>query len=80
MFPVLFVHVSIQLTGLAALGASLMFFRGGARVIAAFIATMVAANTVLAFWPGAYPPGVLLACAAICFGVVAIKSVENTSS
>lgn len=79
VFPALFVHVSIQLIGLAALGCSLIFCRSGVRVIAVFIATMVAANTALALWLGAYPPSVLLACAAICFGVVAMGSAENRS-
>ncbi len=79
VFPVLFIHVSIQMVGLAILGASLVFFQNGIRVIASFITIMVAANVVLAFWLGAYPPGIALCCATICFGFVALRPKEKHS-
>lgn len=80
VFPVLFIHVSIQLIGLASLGAAVAFFRGSFRIVAIYIAIMVGLNTALAFWLGAYPPGVLLACAAACFGIVGIRAKESSSS
>ncbi|MEW5251682.1 hypothetical protein [Microbulbifer discodermiae] len=80
IFPVLFIHVSIQLIGLAILGASLVFFQNGIRVIASFITIMVAANVGLAFWLGAFIPGIALSCAAICFGFVAAQPEEQVVS
>jgi len=80
VFPVLFTHVSLQLLGLAALGASLIVVAGNTRLIAAFIAVMSAANVALALWLGAYPPGILLAIAATCFGVVAGRQSTGKSS
>ena len=79
VFPVLFAHVSIHLLGMAILGLSLIWFHKAARVVSIFIAAMVMANVVFAFYLGASPPGVLLLCAAICFVLVAVTYSERSS-
>lgn len=74
IFPVLFVHVSIQLTGLAGLGIASIFFPAAMRIIAIYIAAMVAVNALLALYLDGYPPGGVLLLIAACFAAVGLGS------
>ncbi len=74
VFPVLFIHVSIQLFGLASLGILAIFLGQAARKVLIFLSVMVIANVGLAIYLGAIAPGVLLLTAALLFLLAAIKA------
>lgn len=76
VFPVLFLHVSIQLVGLAGLGILAIFLGQAARKVLTFLGVMCFTNVGLAFYLGAIAPGVLLLIAAMLFLLGAIKASE----
>ena len=74
IFPVLFVHPSIQLLGLAALGLLTLFMKHEARKVLFFIAIMVVLDSLIAFYLGATLPGILLVISSSCFGLGGVKN------
>ena len=73
IFPILFVHPSIQLLGLAGLGMLTLFMRYESGKILVFIAIMVLLDSFLAFHLGAILPGILLIFTSIIFLLGGIK-------
>lgn len=76
IFPVLFVHPSIHLLGLAALGILTLFMKYEIGKILLFISILVFINAVLAFFLNATIPGILLILSAFIFGLAASKSAK----
>ncbi len=72
--PVLFTHPSIQLVFLAAFGLLALSIGSGARRVLALVSLAVFADVALAVYLGGIVPAVLLAIAAICFGVASYRS------
>ena len=67
--PVLFVHVSIHLVGLAAFGILALFLKQAAGKVLPLLTVLVVADAALAFYLGAVPPGVMLLAVSFCFAV-----------
>lgn len=76
IFPVLFVHPSLQLFGLAGLGIVTLFMKHEIEKILFFIAIMVCIDSLLAFFLGAFIPGILLLFASFTFVLGGIKSMK----
>ncbi|MEM9078241.1 MAG: hypothetical protein AAGC43_14455 [Bacteroidota bacterium] len=74
ILPVLFLHPSIQLFGLAMLGILTLFMKYEFQKILGFIVILVLIDSFLAFYLGAILPGVLLALSAFVLGLGAVKS------
>ncbi|WP_422081171.1 hypothetical protein [Ulvibacterium sp.] len=74
IFPVLFVHPSLQLFGLTGLGIITLFMKREIEKILFFIAFMVCIDSLLAFFLGAVVPGILLLFASFIFGLAGIKN------
>ena len=67
IFPVLFVHPSIHLTGLAALALLSLFMKNEAEKILFYIAVFVIMDAVLAFYLGAIIPGIIAVVSSLMF-------------
>ena len=76
IFPILFVHPSIQLFGLAGLGILTLFMRHEIEKILFFISILVLLDSILAFTLGATIPGILLIFSSFIFGLGGIKSTK----
>ena len=74
IFPVLFVHPTIQLAFLAAFGFVAMTVGSGARRFLVLVSLAVFADVALAIYLGGLLPAALLTVAALCFAVAAYKS------
>ena len=77
IFGVLFAHPSVQLFALAALGILSLSMKDQAKKVLFFIAILVAINAVLAFYLGAFFPGILLLVATLTFTVSAFLATKQ---
>ena len=71
--PTLFVHPSIHLIGLAAVGVLAIYISEGKRKILLLLSLLVGLDALLAFNLGGILPGILLLAAALCFAVASLK-------
>ena len=67
--PVLFLHPSIHLIGLAALGALTLYLNNISSKVQFLLAVLVMIDAGLAFYLGTLMPGILLTTAALLFFV-----------
>ncbi len=67
VFPILFIHVSIQCVGLACLSVLSIRFVNAHKLICYFVGVMVVVNAGLAVWLSAYPPAVVLMVIAVLY-------------
>ena len=74
VFPVLFIHVSIQCTGLACLSIFSLKVVKAHKLINYFIGVMVGINAGLAIWLAAFPPAMVLMLIAALYFYSAYKS------
>ena len=73
IFPVLYVHPSIQLLGLFGLGILTLFMKAESEKILFFISIFVLIDSCLAFYLGATLPGILLIFSSFLFALGGIK-------
>ncbi|MDT0606013.1 hypothetical protein [Croceitalea rosinachiae] len=76
IFPVLFVHPSLQLFGLAGLGILTLFMKHEIEKILFFITILVFIDSILAFFLGAIIPGILLVLSSSAFCLSGIKGTK----
>ncbi len=74
VFPVLFIHVSIQCAGLASLSIFSLKFGNAHKLISYFVGVMVVINAGLAIWLSAFPPAMVLMVIAALYFYSAFKS------
>ncbi len=74
IFPVLFVHPSIHLLGLAAFGVLTLRMKDSRKGVLVMIASLVVISSLAAFYLSAIIPGILLLTAATCFLMAKYKS------
>lgn len=67
IFPILFLHPSIQLLGLVAFGLSTLYIPGKHKSTLIIISSLVIINSFAAFYLGALLPGILLLISSTCF-------------
>ncbi|MEM8900286.1 MAG: hypothetical protein AAGC85_19375 [Bacteroidota bacterium] len=67
IFPILFVHPSIHMVGLAALGFLSLFLKTDGKKILWLVAVLVIIDSCLAFFLGGILPGILLALSAFAY-------------
>ena len=67
IFPILFIHPSIHLLGLAALGILTLFMRQESNNILFFISALIFIDSLISFYLEAFIPGVLLLIAIFFF-------------
>ncbi|MGD1946342.1 MAG: hypothetical protein ACFB0A_08800 [Croceivirga sp.] len=77
IFPVLFVHPSIHLLGLAVLGVLTLFMKHETRKIKFFIAILVGIDAILAFYLKALVPGIALLLSASLF-LIDTKTIDSS--
>ncbi|MEM7380221.1 MAG: hypothetical protein AAF361_03370 [Bacteroidota bacterium] len=67
IFPVLFIHPSIHLFGLAAFGALTLRMKDDRKKVLVMISSLIVISSLAAFYLSAILPGLLLLSAAFCF-------------
>ena len=78
IFPVLFVHPSIHMVSLAALGFLSLFLKADGKKILWLVAVLVIIDSCLAFFLGGILPGILLALSAFAYIYAGILFQENS--
>ncbi len=66
IFPILFIHTSIHLLGLAALGISTLWIKDGYKIVLIIISLLILISSFAAFYLTAIAPGVFLLIATCC--------------
>jgi len=74
IFPILFIHVSIQCIALAILSIISLKYSTTHKLVSYFIAMMVSINALFAIWLSAYPPAAVLIIIAALYFFAAYKS------
>ncbi|NAS14037.1 hypothetical protein [Poritiphilus flavus] len=74
IFPVLFLHTSMHLLGLAVFGLSTLWMREGHNTVLVIISSLIAVSAFAAFYLGALIPGILLLTAGFCFLIARYRS------
>jgi len=73
IIPVLFVHPSIHLVGLAAFGVLSLSLTQDAKKVLGLLSSLIIIDALLAFYLGGVLPGSLLLVATTCFVLAMVK-------
>ena len=73
IFPVLFLHTSLHLFGLAMFGLATLYLKTGYKNVLMVIASLIVVSAFAAFYLNAVAPGILLLVAASCFILAVCK-------
>lgn len=78
--PTLFIHPSIHLIGLAALGFLAMYIKKGKQKVLLLLSLFIVIDALLAFNLGGVVPGILLLASFLCFIIASLKRHNKTIS